>query len=449
MKKTAIYIRVSTDKQVQEGDSIPAQRNALVKYINDHNDMILTAEYVDDGVSGTRDDRTEFQKMLQDVKNGSIDVILVTKLDRLHRSLKNFLSMQEILDKNNCNWTAIWEPIYDSSTPQGRMIINTMVNLAQFEAEQTGQRIRQVQQFKVEKGEVISGTTPPGYKIENKHLVPDEHAADVASIFRYYSKVGKIDKAIYYAKDMDFVPHTDSSFKNMLKNTKYIGVFRGNNNYCPAIVNRDLFEDVQRKLKMNICQGQRYAYIFSGLLVCEECGCKMAGASRIRHRNADDLKVRLYRCQKRYNRVLDKCSNTKHLWEHKLEEYLLENIKTCISEYIVSCKEKQKPVSDSKQKIAKVNRKLTRLKELYVNDLISLDEYKSDKEQYEKELATLLEEQKAVKEPINLDNLEKYLDMDIKGLYAPLTNEEKRYFWRSIIKEIHFDGQRNIRVIFL
>ena len=119
MKKTAIYIRVSTEKQVQEGDSIPAQRNALVKYINDHNDMILTAEYVDDGVSGTRDDRTEFQKMLQDVKDGSIDVILVTKLDRLHRSLKNFLSMQEILDKNNCNWTAIWEPIYDGSTPQG------------------------------------------------------------------------------------------------------------------------------------------------------------------------------------------------------------------------------------------------------------------------------------------------------------------------------------------
>ena len=158
-------MRVSTNRQAQEGESIPAQREALNEYVRKHPGLIVVGEYVDDGISGTKYDRDEFQRMLSDVENGKIDIILVTKMDRLHRSLKNFLVMQDILDKHDCNWLAIWETMYDSSTPQGRMIINTMVNLAQFEAEQTGQRIRQVFAYKSQQGEVLSGKVPLGYKI--------------------------------------------------------------------------------------------------------------------------------------------------------------------------------------------------------------------------------------------------------------------------------------------
>ena len=128
MKRTAIYLRVSTDKQAQEGDSIPTQRDALRKYAKEHN-YILVGEYLDDGISGTKEDRAEFQRMMEDVKRGLIELILVTKLDRIHRSLRNFLNMQDTLDKYNCDWLAIWEPMYDSSTPQGRMIINTMARI--------------------------------------------------------------------------------------------------------------------------------------------------------------------------------------------------------------------------------------------------------------------------------------------------------------------------------
>lgn len=139
MKRTAIYIRVSSDRQAQEGDSIPAQRDALRKYIDDHNDLSFAGEYMDDGVSGTRNDRDELQRLLADVKDGKIDLILATKLDRIYRSIRHYLNFQDTLDRYNVNWLAIWEPIYDTSTPQGRLIINQMMSIAQFEAENTGQ----------------------------------------------------------------------------------------------------------------------------------------------------------------------------------------------------------------------------------------------------------------------------------------------------------------------
>ena len=89
MKRTAIYLRVSSDKQAKEGDSIPAQRDALRKYIDDRDDLTFAGEYLDDGISGTKADRDELQRLLDDVEAGKIDLIIFTKLDRWFRSVRH------------------------------------------------------------------------------------------------------------------------------------------------------------------------------------------------------------------------------------------------------------------------------------------------------------------------------------------------------------------------
>ena len=132
MKKTAIYIRVSSDRQVQEGDSIAAQRDALIKYVNDRPDLVLAGEYLDDGVSGQKDKRDELQRLLDDVRQNRIDLIIFTKLDRWFRSVRHYTATQEVLDRHSVTWTAIWESIYDTTTPQGRLIVNQMMSIAQF-----------------------------------------------------------------------------------------------------------------------------------------------------------------------------------------------------------------------------------------------------------------------------------------------------------------------------
>ena len=439
---------VSSDKQVKEGDSIPAQRDALRKYIDSHDDLTFYDEYIDDGISGTKNDREELQRLLNDVINNNVDLILCTKMDRLHRSLRNFLNMQDILEKHHCNWLAIWEPMYDTSTPQGKMIINTMMNLAQFEAENTGNRIRQVQAYKVSKGEVITGITPPGYKIVDKHLVPDENAENVRKCFEHYSLHGGLNAVIRYAAQFPGFPRTQAAFKLLLKNEKYTGTYRGNPNFCEPIISKELFEDVQRKINMNVKKSQKRVYIFSGLMICDECGRKLGALTRTYHYKSGDKKVISYRCVAHYGRGIIRCGNTKIIKEHLLEDYLIQNIKGFISDYITTQNAIQKPAEDNRTRISALKRKMSRLKDLYVDDLISIDEYKADKAKFEEELKEL--EKLSVPDPVDLSGAEQFLSMDIEAYYKDLTREEKRFFWRSIFKEIRFGNDRTLNpVLFL
>lgn len=448
MKRTAIYLRVSSITQVQEGDSIPAQRTALRKYIDDHDDLIFSGEYLDDGVSGTRSDRDELKRLLCDVEDGKIDLILATKLDRIYRSIRHYLNFQDTLDKHGVNWLAIWEPIYDTSTPQGRLIINQMMSIAQFEAENTGQRIRQVQAYKVSQGEVISGSTPPGYSIVNKHLVPNNDADAVRDVFRHYSLTGNLHETMRYATQFGVFPSTSTAFKNILSNPVYIGVKRDNVSFCEKIIEDPLFEDVQRKLHLNVKVSQKHTYIFSGLIRCAECGNMMAGLQKHKSGREKHISYNSYRCAKRYSSGgIRRCANTKAILEYKLEEYLLENIRPMIRDLILEYEIKQKPQRNVEKQIEKLNRKLTRLKELYLAEMISLDEYKADKDNITSQLASLTA--KTAPKRLDTDKLKDFLATDIESLYGGFNPDEKRFFWRSIIQEIRFGIDRNIDVIFL
>lgn len=426
MKRVAIYMRVSTDKQAQEGDSIAAQRDALTKYVKDHG-YILVGEYLDDGISGTKNDRDELQRMLSDVQTGKIDLILTTKMDRLHRSLRNFLNMQDILDRCHCDWLAIWEPMYDSSTPQGRMIINTMMNLAQFEAEQTGQRIRQVFAYKRTQGECLNGNPPYGFRIENKHLVPDPETADKAkAIFEYYAEHGNLRATVDYGCSIGVMIGTNG-IKRILKNQKYI-----------ALIGKPLFDDVQRLLSRNVKHNTHRTYIFTGLIVCGECGCRFGGLFR------GDTSL-YYRCTRHFKKsnLKEPCLNQRSISETVLERYLLQNLIPMLEDYIAKQEEQENPKDNSKR-IKSLEKKLDRLKDLYLNEMITMEELKAEHEKILTEIASL---QTVAKRDLSAHKA--ILEMNLNNYYASLTNEQKRGFWRSIIDHITFDKNRNITVYFL
>lgn len=447
MKRTAIYMRVSSAVQANEGDSIAAQRDALIKYINSHDDMICAGEYLDDGISGTKEDRDELQRLLSDVRAGKVDLVLVTKLDRLYRSIRHYLNMMEVLDRHGVGWLAIWEPIYDTTTPQGRLIVNQMMSIAQFEAEQTGQRIRQVQAYKVSQGEVISGNQPPGYVIKDKHLVPDRNAAAVREAFAFYSKCGNLSETMRRFDHLGIFPRTKNSFKLILQNEKYIGRFRNNDHFCEPIIDKELFDDVQRKLKMNVKRSQRHVYIFSGLVRCAECGTVMAAGTYMKTRNGKKTITKRYRCGRRYTQGIMRCDNTKHIYEHVMERYLLDNIRPMLENVVLKAEIKAAPVREAQTRISALEKRIDKLKELFINDLISIDEYKRDKEQMLAEIADL----NAVQAHTDVDttSLKEFLEQPFETLYGTFSDDEKRFFWRSIIKEIRFGLDRKYDVIFL
>lgn len=441
MIRAALYARVSTMLQAREGDSIPAQRDAIRKYIDDHDDMVLAGEYIDDGASGTRADRDELTRLLEDVKAGRVDRILITKLDRLYRSIRHYLNMMDVLDSHGVGWTAIWEPIYDTTTPQGRLIVNQMMSIAQFEAENTGQRIRQVFDYKVNQGEVVSGSVPFGYSIVNKRLVPNEDADIVRDLFRHYNVNNNLSELNRYALNTYGISRCKTGMKRILTNKKYIGVNRNNKNFCEPIIDREVFESVNRKLSMNIKNGRAYEYIFSGMIRCAECG--FAYAAGTESKTCGDTKhlYPRYRCAKHF--IEKTCVNSAVIYESRLEKYLLENVRELLRDRKLEIKQREIKQKKKKDVVCKLEQKRDRLKELYLNGLITLDEYKTDRAALDAEIASHGTDT-AVSAPAPIE-----LPHDFEMLYNSLTVQERRRLWQGVIHEIRVDRDKEVKIIFL
>lgn len=449
--RVAIYIRVSTDLQAKEGDSMRDQLATGQNYINSHENMILVDTYIDDGISGQKLKRDDFQRLLDDVCARKIDLIIFTRLDRWFRNLRHYLNTQDILDRHGVSWTALEQPYFDTSTPHGRAFVNNSMIWAELEAQNDSDRILSVFEDKVDNGEVLSGSTPLGYSIKNKHLVPDDDAPVVTAIFQFYRKHGSLNMTLRYMEKEFGLVRSAASLKNTLKNTKYIGEFRNNKEYCPPIIERELFDDVQRLLNINIKDGKKYDYIFSGLIVCDDCSHIMSGGQ---HRcygrpHADGTrtiyKYNCYRC--RQGNTLHRCPNKKTIRESILEKTLLKRLRPEIEKYIAEYDVANLPAIRTGTKRRNIENKMQKLKDLYLNDLITMDEYKLDREKLIGQLQMLNEEDMR---PIkDLSHLQKFLELEFESVYDSFSVPEKRELWRSIVREIRIDHEKNIHIIFL
>lgn len=441
MERAALYIRVSTEEQAMHGYSLEAQRDTLTAYAKKHN-LFIVDYYIDDGKSARKryTSRPEFMRMLEDVKQDRLDVILFIKLDRWFRSVKDYYQVQDILEAHHVNWVTT-EERYDTCTTNGRLNINIRLTIAQDEADRTSDRIKYVFASKLARKEALTGKLPPGLKIVDKHLVPDPDTADmVRDLFHHYAEHGSKHGAVTYIFDTYGVKIDRHTFQKMLHNTLYKGVFRGIEDYCEPLIDPELFD------RLNAIKNVRAAptgrvYIFSGLMVCAGCGSHMTG----RHSsNKGGQEYIYYRCN-RYSNFKD-CSNSKLANEAAIEAWLLEHIEDEINAYLITIQVKEKERKRPQTDRAAIKRKLARLKELYVNDLIDMRVYKEDYERY----TALLAERPAPAEPeTNLQALRDFLNSGFKETYERLDREKRRALWRSIIKEIRVDAAQNYRIFFV
>lgn len=443
---TAIYVRVSTDIQAKKGDSVDEQIDTLNNYVASHDNLVLFDTYIDDGVSGQKIKRGDFARLMEDVRIGHIDLIIFTKLDRWFRSLRHYLNTQDILETHHCAWLAVDQPYFDTTTPHGRAFVAQSMTFAELEASNDSTRIRDVFDFKYKRGEVISGRSPLGYSIVKKHLQPNEDAEKVVKIFEYYAATSSIVKTTAYAERELGVIKTQSTLRVLLTNKKYIGVFRDNDHYCPPIVSRELFDNVQYLLSKNIKNNKKYEYVFTGLLRCKDCNHAINGFPQRTGKDKEgNYRIYLsYRC--RYAYPLKRCINKKLFYENTLEKYLVENIQRLLEDYVAEYELRAAKIIDYTSRRAAIQKKIDRLKDLYVNELITLDELKIDKAKYMKEMSELPDSVSPVKDFTQIRNI---LRMDLKEVYFTLSPTERQRLWRSVIREIRVDHDKNIEIIFL
>lgn len=437
--RVALYIRVSSDEQAEKGDSIRDQQERGQQYIDSHDNMILQDIYLDDGISGQKLKRDDFQRLINNVKDDLVDLIIFTKLDRWFRNLRHYLNTQATLEAHNVGWTAIDQPYFDTSTPYGRAFVAQSMTWAELEAQNGGQRVRDVFRTKVTHGEVITGKVLRGYRIEDKHLVLSDEAPIIYDCIAYFLKTQSLGRTIKYMRTTHEIIMTLQNFKNSyLRNEKLTGRYRGKEDYCPRLISDEMFADIQRILdhNSNVRVTQKYPYIFTGLLICAECGYKMSGChinvlSKKANGNVYRYKYPAYEC-KQYRAYL-KCSNGGEIRETTIEQYLLDNIAKEVDQYIAKYATVQKDVIDNRATKNKLRKKLERLKELYLNEIISIEEYKIDRIALENQIESIPD---IVEPKQNIMELKRLLASNFETIYSTLSNEEKRKFWRSFIAEI-------------
>ncbi|KAK9680626.1 Recombinase zinc beta ribbon domain [Popillia japonica] len=458
-KKTGIirvakYIRVSTDRQAKAGDSLREQDETLTDYINKNERMILSNTYIDDGISGQKLDRDDFSRLIKDVKADNIDLIIFTKLDRWFRSLRHYLNTQAVLEAHNVSWTAVSQAFFDTTTAHGRAFVAQSMTWAELEAQNDSERILSVFENKVKNGEVISGTAPLGYDIVNKHLVPNADAEKVIKIYEHYHANVNVRELQRYGRSELGIVRGHTQFKRIIKNTKYKGEFRDNKDYCPALVSKEMWEECNRLLSRNQKANKTHDYVFAGLIRCGDCGRMMAAATVTRYQNGKKMEPKMgadgnmnyykyptYRCQARTNG--NECISTKQYYGSTIERRVLECIKDEIRDYMTKYNASIAPAVNYDAKRKAIEKKIGKLKELYVNDLITLDEYKADKSQYEESLAAIPNESPQVRD---LSHLQKVLDMDIDKVYSHMDTLKKNQFWRSFIDVIVLDNNHNMEI---
>lgn len=439
--RVALYIRVSGEEQKMHGLSLEAQQERLEKYARERG-WLIVGIYIDAAKTARKHlhKRTEFQKMIDSVKRNEIDILLFCRLDRWFRSVADYYKIMEILHDHNCEWLTTDEE-YDTTTANGRLYINVKLSIAQNEADIDGERIDVVFDSKIAHGTVVSGNCPFGFRVNDEkrlEIVPED-ADIVRDAFCRYEATVSQRGTIKYIREKYGVNWCDATFRRMLREKLYTGIYdrggRINENFCPAIITHDQFEHVQKLTSKNARSSPSgKVYIFTSILTCNECSHKLVGYSTRQYC--------YYRCNQHFQR--GRCSNNHSVREDFIESWLFdhleEEINRCQLEWEVQAASRKRSITSSDK--AALKRKLSKLKELYVNELIDLEEYKKDYEIYTAALRQLPEP--AAEAPPDFEAVEKLLQSDFKNIYESLTREEKRTLWRSVISEIRIDSENNI-----
>lgn len=437
VKRAALYVRVSTEEQAEHGLSLADQKTTLEAYAKANN-MKIVGMFADEGISARKSytKRPACCRLLEYVKSGDVDVILFIKLDRWFRNIAGYYKVQEILDKYKVDWIAT-EERYDTTTANGRLSLNIRLSVAQDRADRASERVKFVFRGKVARGEAIGCNFALGYKREGNCWVIDEEKAEIVrDLFNYYEDNLSIRAVMRYANDIYGISYSPRAVWWMLTNRAYVGEFRGNKGYCPPIISKEQFGRVQKLVESRSVRRSPSGriYLFSGLMRCPVCGkmlvCQYSHVGKCTY----------YKCPDAYNKK--GCTNRKMIRESRLEQQIIEQISGDMESMRPRTQQAKKaPPKIEREKIVK---KLKKLKDLYLNDLISLDDYKVD---YAKYNAQLEEADRFIETEVDYSMLARRIT-EFVAEYKDLDNTEKKRFFNRIIDHIELDDGLNPTVIF-
>lgn len=301
--RCAIYCRKSSDENLDcDFNSLDAQQESGQNYIAAQRSEgweLVDIKYHDGGFSGGNMERPALKRLLKDVCDGKIDIIVVYKIDRLSRSLLDFAELIGTFDKHNVTFVAVTQQ-FSTTTSMGRLTLNILLSFAQFEREIIGERIRDKIAMQKQRGLQTGGAPILGYNlVDSKLVVNPEEAATVRRIFKRFAELGSATLVMkemreqgVQAKNWTTVkgkrrtarPINKAHIYRMLNNRKYLGevthkgkIYKGQH---AAIIDQKIWDQAQTILASNWRKRANETRsstpaMLKGIIRCGHCGCSM------------------------------------------------------------------------------------------------------------------------------------------------------------------------------
>lgn len=462
IEEVAAYIRVSTQEQKLHGISLEAQIQKLEEYA-EKNGMKIVEWYKDEGVSGRKliKNRPALQRMIQDAEKRKFRRIIFIKLDRFFRSVAEYHECMKRLSVGGVIWTATEEK-YDLSTPSGEAFVNMKLTMAQFEADQAGERIRMVNEYKVQTGQPLYGSQclPFCYTVEqpkdgerHKYIAKknDEVMVDLIAHFKEHHS---IRAAMLHVNKVHKCDLAYPQVMKALKNEMICGTYKGNPNYCPPYVTREEFEMMQKSIKRNPrYEPSEYTYLFKGLILCPSCGRRLTAGitSKPKYdKNKNFLRYYHYRGYRCAVASRDRrCTFKTTIFEARIEKELLENLEGFVKSKKMNIVKMQNEAQHvSKYDITALQQELDRLNYSWQKGRIkTVEEYDRRYDELMVQIEAANAEQSILLDEPDYDKIEQILSSDWKEIYAELDAEHKQAFWRSIIDVVQVEWTKDVKRI--
>ena len=351
--RCAIYMRKSTT-QILDSDfnTLDAQREAGEAFIasQKHEGWVCLPERYDDGgYSGATADRPALQRLLREVKAGQVDCVVTYKIDRLSRSLRQFMDIMDVLEANDTSFASVTQA-FNTNTAMGEMTLNILLVFAQFERKTIVERVKHKMSAARRRGKWTGGKPPLGYDLlptEPRLVVNEDEAARVRAIFALYREeqslmptVKELKRRGWYNKlyvtkkgrEIGGRPFDRVSLHRLLTSALSLGkvdyegkVYEGEHE---AIVDGELWREVQRLLQANACHGgsrvrNKHGALLKGLLRCQPCDAGML----FTYTSKGPRLYKYYVCQRAHKEGWSVCP-TKSLPAGEIESFVVARIRS-------------------------------------------------------------------------------------------------------------------------
>ena len=473
MLQTGIYVRVSTEEQAQEGYSIRAQEEKLRDYAK-VKDWLVYKIYMDEGISGKNiTERPAINEMIEDIKNGKVQNVLVFKIDRLTRSIVDLMHLIELFNTHDCAFNSLTESI-DTQSATGRMFIKILGIFAEFERENISERVRTGFERKVKEGYTLAtNIISYGYdrkKGEKIQTINEEEAVVVKEIFNMflnnhmsYGKIAKNLNGRNISTKNGSIWH-GATIKHLLTNCNLKGYVRyateDEKRYFEVkgqhepIISEEIYDEVQeliKKMSVKVYKKHpREDNCFSGIAFCGICGKKMISHGDYKKDETGYTLPASYRC---LNRKYGKCTNSdaRHI---KVEEAFIEYINNIqefdtLDEVQLAMKQEIKNqnielLNDLKKQYSKLERKEKEILDRYIQGNVDFDGYMLVKNGIDKEKKTVSGTISTIEDFVDeeITIKKEHIIKSLKENWEHLSKSEKRQFVINFIEKIEVVNER-------